>query len=122
MSIRSDALRWFVEHQGHTNNKTYTSRYYKAEESWSRKPVWWFIIPQNSIDTTKFSYVNLLCQQAPNKNLFQYLKVPTSYFKGNLNKFHRQGNKLSLYLSADASSLFVEERGQGFLPFEEFLI
>jgi hypothetical protein len=59
---------------------------------------------------------------APDKEEYHYLRVPTKFLNENLSKFHRIGEMISLYLSANPTSLFVEERGQGRLNFTQFLI
>lgn len=122
MSIRSDALRWFFTTFGDTKNKIYTSKYYTPEESWPKTQVWWLQISFNSIDRSLFDYVNIVCQVAPNKNNFHYLKVPTKFLQEHLGKFHRLEGKISLYLSADPKRLFIEERGKGSLDFSIFLV
>ena len=122
MSISPNARRWFLSKYGETKNKIYTSKYYLPEESWPKKHVWWPQIPMSAIDTSKYNFVNLVCQVAPDKNDFHYLKVPTSYLNENLKKFHRVGDIISLYLSAEISNLFAEIRGTGNLDFSKFLV
>jgi hypothetical protein len=122
MSIRSEALRWFSINHGNTRNKIYVSKYYLPEHSWPKKHVWWPQIPIKAIDKTKYDFVIILCQVAPNKNNFHYLKIPTRFFHDHLDKFHRLEEKLSLYLSADPDRLFIEDRGEGNLDFSRFLI
>jgi hypothetical protein len=122
MSIRADALRWFSSNYGDTKNKIYTSKYYTPEESWPKTHVWWVQISMNAIDSSLFHDVNIICQIAPNKNVFHYLKVPTKYFHEHLKKFHLTGGNISLYLSAASDTLFIEERGEGRLNFSKFLI
>jgi len=122
MSIGPDARRWFLSKYGKSKNKIYTSKYYLPEESWPKKDVWWPQIPPSAIDKSKFSHVNILCQVAPGKNDFHYLKVPTNYLNENLEKFHRVGEIISLYLSAESHNLFREIRGTGNLDFSKFLV
>lgn len=118
----SDARKWFKENFRNDKNKIYTSKYYTPEESWPKTHVWWFNLPLNAIDISKYPYVNLICEAAPGKNDFHYLKVPSKYLNEHLEKFHRIEEKISLYLSANPNTLFVEERGKGRLRFGEFLI
>lgn len=122
MSIRSEALRWFSLKHGNTKNKIYVSKYYLPAQSWPKKDVWWPQIPLKAIDKSKYDHVIILCQVASNKKKFHYLEVPTVFLHEHLDKFHRLGEKLSLYLSAEPDRLFVEERGNGKLNFAKFLV
>ena len=108
---------------GRLDKPTYTSKYYQPEESWPKENVWWPQIPIKAIDSKKTGYINILCQVAPNKNDFHHLKVPTKFFNEHLKKFHRLNDKIvDLYLSADPTRLFIEERGDGSLNFRIFLV
>jgi hypothetical protein len=118
----SEARKWFKENFKDDNNKVYTSKYYTPQESWPKTHVWWLQFPLTAIDTNQYDYVNLICQVAPGKNDFHYLKVPSKYLQEHLKKFHRIEEKISLYLSAHPDNLFIEERGEGRLNFSEFLI
>ena len=113
MSNGPEARKWFISHHNGANNKLYTSKYYTPEESWPKTRVWWFQIPPTAIDIKFYEYVNLVCQIAPNKNDFHYLKVPTKFLQEHLEKFHRVADKISIYLSANPNTLFIEERGKG---------
>lgn len=118
----SEGRNWFKENFKDDNNKVYTSKYYKADESWPKTEVWWLKFPLTAIDTFKYKYVNFVCQKEPNKNDFYYLKVPVKYLHDHLHKFHRIGENIDIYLSANPKTMFVEERGEGRLNFSEFLI
>ena len=122
MSIRSKALQWYEAKYGGLELPIYTSKFYRPEESWPKKAVWWPMIPIETIGSKKHSYVNILCQVAPGKNDFHYLKVPATFLNENLKKFHILQGKIALYLSADPGRLFVEERGEGKLDFNIFLV
>ena len=122
MGVRSDALNWFTSKFGETKNKTVTSKYYLAHESWPKVEVWWLQISKKAIDIKQHDFVNLICQTAPLENDFYYFKVPVKFFLDNLEKFHQSNRKLSLYLSANPETLFVEIRGNGKLDFKEFLV
>ena len=123
MSIGPDARRWFLSNYGVDKNKIYTSKYYLPEESWPKTHVWWLQIPIKVIDSTQGDYINLICQVAPNKMDFHYLKVPITYLQEHLDKFDIvQKKMIHLYLSADPHKLFVEERGTGKLNFSKFLV
>jgi hypothetical protein len=118
----SQAQKWFLSKYKNERNKTYTSKYYIPEESWPKTNVWWLQIPMKALDTQRYDYVNLLCQVAPGTNDYHYLKVPTKYLNEHLDKFHRNKEKISLYLSANPDKLFIEERGIGRLDFGKFLV
>jgi hypothetical protein len=122
MAIRSIARNWFASKYGHTNNKTYTSKYYLAEESWPRVAVWWMKIPSHALEPSKFDFVNILCQVDPLSNEFYYLKVPVSFINKRKEQFHKIGVEIDLYLSAEEHNLFTETRGEGKLDFSKFLI
>jgi hypothetical protein len=122
MSIRTLARLWYETKYGKAIDSTYSSKYYLPEESWPKKSVWWFQIPINVTEKNQSDHINLLCQVSPNENNFHYLKVPTKFFRENLAKFHFVDDKISIYLSTDTKRLFVEERGEGNLDFQIFLV
>lgn len=119
----SAARKWFLSKYKEDLNKTYTSKFYTPEQSWPKTNVWWLQIPVTAIDEKSYTHVNLLCQVQPNnENDFHYLKVQASFLNTHIKKFHRLNDKISLYLSAEPSKLFVEERGEGKLDFSQFLV
>jgi|SRR5215469_7671230 len=122
MSVRNQAILWLEKNNGKSQGPVYTSKYYKPEESWPKKSVWWFQIPINSIEENTSGNVNLLCQTLPNENAFYYLKVPSQFLIKNLNKFHIVQGKVSIYLLTEPKRLFIEIRGRGSLNFEEFWV
>lgn len=122
MSIRSNAILRYEEKYGKMDKPIYTSKYYTSEESWPKIPVWWFQIPPKALDASKNRFVNLICEAAPGKNEFHYLKVPTKYLLEHIEKFHRIGEIVSLYLSAESKNMFNEVRGKGNFNFETFLV
>jgi hypothetical protein len=122
MAIGSTARKWFASKYGETNNKTYTSKYYLPEESWPRVAVWWMKIPSHALDSSKYDFVNILCQVDPLSKEFYYLKIPVSFINEHKEQFHKIGGEIDLYLSAEQQNLFTEIRGQGKLDFSKFLI
>jgi hypothetical protein len=48
--------------------------------------------------------------------------VPTKFLNEHLKKIHHIGEILSLYLSANPDTLFIEERGKGNLDFSKFVV
>jgi len=120
MSIRRKANEWFQRKYGKVTEPVYTSKYYLPEESWPKKSVWWLHIPLSVID--RVSYINILCEKLPNSEDFYYLKVPSKFLLTHQEKFHYVNNKISLYLSTESKSLFIELRGKGNLDFSKFLV
>jgi hypothetical protein len=118
----NNGRQWFKENFKDDGNKIYTSKFYTPEESWPKTQVWWLQFPKTAIDASKYDFVNFVCQVTPNKNDFHYLKVPLTYLNEHLDKFHRIGENIDLYLSANPNTLFVEERGKARLNFSKFLI
>ena len=122
MSIRKEAIFWLERNYGKANGPVVTSKYYRPEESWPKKSVWWFQIPIRTIEENSLGHINLLCQSLPEENKFYYLKVPVRFLIDNLDKFHVVKDNISIYLSTDTERLFIEERGTGNLNFRSFLV
>jgi hypothetical protein len=122
MSIRSEASNWVSKNYEDSKGKLYTSKYYLPEESWSKQEVWWFEIPLKVIQAKDVHFVDLICQAAPGKNSFHYLKVPLKFFRDRLENFHTNSKRISIYLSAQPKKLFVEERGNSNFNFINFLV
>lgn len=89
------ARKWFKKNFKDDNNKIYTSKYFVPEESWPKTHVWWLQFPLAAIDIKKYEYVNFICQAAPGKDDFHYLKVPSKYLLDHLDKFHRIKERFS---------------------------
>lgn len=122
MRIRSAALRWFNAKYKNNEVPVYTSKYYRAEESWSKEPVWWFVIPLDVIQNSGYKHICLICQNNSNANEFHALKVPVKHLSDNLKRFVLIKDKISIYLSAVPSTLYQETRGTSSLPFRQFVI
>ncbi len=122
MSIRADALKWLDSKYGEMKGPIYTSKFYLAEQSWSKNSVWWIQIPLDVITSSQHSTIKLVCQTDPSKNLFHYINIPRKFLQENLHQFHQVGKIASLYLSTNPKRLFREERGTGQISFAEFVI
>ena len=122
MGIRGQAILWLEQHHRRPQGPIYTSKYYKPEESWPKKSVWWFQIPISAVEENRTGSLHLICQGAPNENTFHYLKVPAIFLSENLHLFHIVEDKISMYLSTESENLFVEIRGTGKLDFSSFLV
>jgi hypothetical protein len=120
VNIRASGERWLREKGRETDERRSFSKYYLAEESWTRSPVWWFqFLERYAIEE---EFLNLLCQVAPGSSDFRHLRVPMPYFLE-----HKQGiwfreDKLSFspHLSAEKPRLFREIRGDGQVEFAAF--
>ena len=66
--------------------------------------------------------MNLICEKLPGKNDFYHFKVPAKFLIVNLKCFHRIGESISLYISAEPENIFTEVRGKGQLDFSKFLV
>lgn len=106
-----------------SDEPTYVSKFYVPEHSWTGQSAWWLEIPRGIVENAESDHLHLLCQVAPNSSDFHYLRVPGEFFRRNLTKLVLRGNgRLSLFLSAEPTDLFVERRGSGRLPFASFKI
>lgn len=122
MSIGPSARKWFLTNYGKGKVKVYSSKYYLPEESWPKKHVWWIQIPPCSIDPALYQYVNMLCQVKPSEKNFHYLKVPVTFILEHQKKFHRIGDMIDFYFSAEETTLFKELRGTTELDFSSFVV
>ena len=120
MSVRSQALDWYKDIYKKIDSPIYTSKFYKPEESWPKKSVWWFHIPIKIIKENISADIRMLCQIAPNRSDFHFLKVPAKFLHEHLDDFYILHDNISLYLSIPPKSLFIEERGKGNLSFKNF--
>jgi hypothetical protein len=116
-------VEWLNE-QGWPTQHVAVSKYYTADEAWPRTPVWWFEFPMRKAAENPFGFVNLLCTPAANGSGYHHLWVPMGLFlacKHHLG-FRDDGDKFSLYLSAEESRLFRELRGDGQIEFGVFKV
>ena len=120
MSIRNEALKWYKLKYKKLDLPIYTSKWFRPEESWPKKSVWWPQIPIKALEGN--SDINVLCQVAPNKNDFHHLRIPTKFFKQHLESFHLLKGIISLYLLTDPKKFLVEVRGKDNINFISFLI
>ncbi len=121
-SLRSDALGWLSSRWGVEGEPTYTSKFYVPEKSWTGQAAWWLEIPRGVIDNGGSENLHLLCQTAPGRSEFHYLKVPTDFLRRNLSKLTlRDNGRVSLFLSAEHADLFVERRSGRKLPFAPYV-
>jgi hypothetical protein len=112
-------LDWLGRTGSPTDEQVAVSKYYEASESWTGTPVWWFEFAARD----GLGFINLLCQTAPNDAEFHRLRVPKGFLLANKPHlgFRYEKDIFSLYLSAEAPSLFRELRGDGGHEFGVFI-
>ena len=97
------------------------SKFYKAEESWTKKPTWWFDLPIEKIQTNKEKDYYLLGARDKKKTAFVILKVPNKFLIKHLKSFETQyNNKIRLHLAAYKENWLVDERRKGKVGFSQF--
>jgi hypothetical protein len=121
MRVRSIALQWYKKRFDSIDASIYTSKLYQPHESWPRSMVWFIEIPIKVIDDISNKKVHLLCQKEVGGHDFYHLIIPTAFFRKNRNGFATNKNKISLFLSADAGSYFIDKRGSKQIVFKQFI-
>ena len=123
MNTRQRGLAWLRKKGRATDEPVIVSKYYTAEEAFPRTPVWWFEFPSAATDD-RLALLNLLCEVSPDSSEFHHLRVPMGLFlacKHHLG-YRDEGDKFSLYLSAEKPRLFREIRGDGRIEFGVFKV
>jgi hypothetical protein len=120
LSSRQSGLDWLDMMGRATDERVAVSKYFTAEESWTRTPVWWFEFKEKY--ALEEDSLNLLCQVAPGSSDFRHLRVPMRYFLEHKGGLWFREDKLSFapHLSAETPSLFREMRGGGRIEFGSF--
>jgi hypothetical protein len=103
---------------------TKRSKYYIADESWTKKPAWAFEVPIKYVESEPEGIVTLRCETGPSTGKYHELKVPCSYLKQRTPGLwiRQDRGTISLFLSAEAGDRFADRRGTGATPFAQFLI
>lgn len=123
MSTRSEALQWLKSQYGAVDGPVCTSKFYEAEESWTKSRVWWLQVPVRYIEEDSTDDIHLLCRAPLNGQAYHYLKVPAAYFREHRSKLGFTNESLiNLHLSAEPGNMFEDERGKGKLSFRSFLV
>jgi hypothetical protein len=107
-----------------TGERLVVSKYYTADEAWPRKPVWWFEFPATHASKDRFGFLNMLCEVPEDNSDYHHLRVPMGLFlacKRHLGT-RDEGQRFSLYLSAEKTRLFQECRGTGQIEFKAFRV
>ena len=95
------------------------SKFYKAEESWTGNPTWWFDLPIKKVRKNKRNHYYLLGEKR--KSGFVILKVPNKFLIGNIKKFEtRYQNRIRLHIKTEGKNQFVDERGKSRVDFSKF--
>ena len=109
--------------EGHVS----VSKFFHAEESWTKSIVWWFCIPLKKLRDLNCKEVHLLCK-LEETNDFHYLRVPSSFILKNLDDLtiilggsQRNREIVYLHLSARHDDLFIDLRGLGKVDFSKWL-
>ncbi len=89
-----------------------------------RRPVWWFEFAHATAAENPSGWLNLLCGVAENSSEYHHLRVPMGLFLAckHLLGFRDDGDRFSLYLSAEMPTLFREIRGEGRVEFAVFRV
>lgn len=129
MGIRGEALQWLQQQFSVSDKiKTFTSKYYPPNQSRARNrtanPVqaWWIEIPKIRIMEGSGVF-HFVCQRADNLHDFYYLAVNVQFIRDHLDSLYvrSDNDKLSLWLSAETSTLFTDLRGDKSVSFSQFL-
>jgi len=104
---------------GSTPSLIATSKFFRAEESWTGSAAWWFDLPIKKVKKNKKAYY--YCLGAKRKSGFVILKVPNKFLIENFKKFEtRYQNRIRLHIKAEGKNQFVDERGKGRVDFSRF--
>jgi len=119
-TIRKRALEWAKTRFGELSEPVYCSKHYEPNKSWTGAKAWWIRVPLEIIERNRHIYI-LLEKYRTSDNFF-CLKIPTSYFKENESGLAKLDNRINLFLSAEEGHLFQDQRGQGKVRFEQFVV
>lgn len=119
--IRKKGLEYLGKVIGNQQQKfVAVSKFYKAEESWTKKPTWWFDLPIEKIESAPEADYYLVCEHGRDK--FVVLVVPNQFLLDNIERFDtKYSNVIRLNLAAYQENWLVDERiknGVDFSPFE----
>jgi len=122
VSLRATALRWLAQHHRVRDADIFTSRFYPAAESWTGRDAWWVQIPVARIEALGAGVVHVVCEAEPGARGFHYLRVPAAFLRQHLDALDRPGDGrvVSLFVSAEPATRFVDERAAGRLSLAAF--
>ena len=95
------------------------SKLFKARESWTREPAWWFDLPIRKVKSNRQGVYYLLGEAR--KSSFVVLEVPSEFLMRNLGKFDtRYRDNIRLHIAAEGVNRFVDERVKSGVDFSRF--
>lgn len=97
------------------------SKFFKAKESWTKKPAWWFDLPIKKVKNNKQGVYYLVGKAR--KSGFEILRVPNKFLADKLKRKRfetRYNDVIRLHLVAEGKNKFVDERGKGQVDFSRF--
>lgn len=116
---RRRAIIYLKKRLGYTPSLIATSKFFRAEESWTRSEKWWFNLPIKKVKVNKTGYYYLVGESK--KSSFVVLKVPNKFLVDNIEKFEtRYWNRIMLHLSAENSDRLTDKRGKDRVDFSLF--
>ncbi|HUU17982.1 MAG TPA: hypothetical protein VMW72_12590 [Sedimentisphaerales bacterium] len=119
-NIRKRGLGYLKKVLGHMpSDPVAVSKFFKAKESWTRKPAWWFDLPIRKVKNNRQGVYYLLGKER--KSGFVVLKVPNEFLMRNLKKFDTQyRDNIRLHIAAEGATRFVDERVKSGMDFSRF--
>lgn len=104
MTIRRRAQHWARSHNVSIDGDMRTSKYYPPEESRSGRAAWWVEIPLAKLcSVVKF---DVFCEKGIEIDDFRHLAIPAAYLRNSIKSLYTTNDKISMWLSAEASDLF----------------
>lgn len=116
---RRRAIIYLKKRLGYTPLLITTSKFFRAEESWTHSEAWWFNLPIKKVKVNKTGDYYLVGESK--EGSFVVLKVPNKFLVDNIEKFEtRYWNRIMLHLSAENSDRLTDRRGKGRVDFSRF--
>src|SRR4030042_421114 len=117
--IRKRGIAYLKKRLGFSPLLISTSKFFRAEESWTRSEKWWFDLPIEKVKDDK-NGVYYMVGESP-KSSFVVLKVPNKFLIANLKKFEtRYQGRIRLHLSTGGPDRRADSRGKGQVDFSRF--
>lgn len=100
------------------------SKYYTSSKSWTKAPAWAFEIPLAAIQENEPQIIRLRYETGAGTGDYRELRVPSAYLRDHLSRLvvRPDHETVSLFLSAEPSHLFIEQRGKYGVPFAQFTV
>jgi hypothetical protein len=119
-NIRKRGLAYLKKVLGHMpSDPVAVSKFFKAKESWTRKPAWWFDLPIRKVKNNRQGVYYLVGKAK--KSGFVVFRVPNKFFISKLRRFEtRYRNGIRLHITAEGENPFIDERGNGRVDFGPF--